>query len=281
MFDCLYYWLVAPIRGRIEDNPQRAPAFEIALTSPDWEVFTVRLYCDDKGQPEFFRLVISDLDREVIPAKHHPLIQWVGEHMLSSLRMTYSMDAALAIVPAFWTFIAKGQPHAAGIEVTNLPGPNQYNSQDTKNFFVHTIPIRELMRLYVDGIDPRIPIQYQFLSLYKIIENKFQKASKLDQKGLRTFLSPYVRTFADLGFAGEPATVLKNLRDSCAHIHTTERGGKKVLGVTHLNHKQAVLIDSVLPHLRVICAAAINERIEGKVALSTKIPDPPSFQTVS
>ena len=266
MYTCLYYWLIAPLRGGLEDTPDRQPAFTLNVHALDDKVYEIGLYCDPQGQPEFARLAIPELQSEAIPEAVLPLIQSIQEHLLSTLRLTFKSDAMLAQPSTVWSFIADGTPKQTKLVIQEFGGQT-YDPNKTKDLFIHTFNVRELIRLFVDGVDTRIPLQYRFLSLYKVLENRFRKQSRWDHKALAAILEPHKISFERLGFHGTPASTLHDLRDRCAHIKT----GKDVLGVTHLNLKEAARVESILPYLRATCATVINERADGKFALVTEV----------
>lgn len=266
MYSCLHYWLFAPLRGGLEDSPERLPAFTLNVHSLDGKVYAVSLYCDQHGQPEFARFVISDLASEAIPESVLPLIQSVKEHLLSALRLTFKPDLTFAEPSSIWSFISEGAPWLVKLRIDEFD-KGIYDPERTKDIFVHTFSIRELVRLYVDGLDKRIPLQYRFLSLYKILENRFRKKGHWDNEALANILEPHSSELARMGFRGKPAATLHDLRDRCAHIKT----GKDILGVTHLNLNEATRVERVLPYLRAVCAVVINDRADGKFALTTDV----------
>lgn len=266
MYSCLYYWLIAPLRGGLEDTPEREPAFTLPIHTIDKNEYEVALYCDAHGQPEFARLEIPKLQDKVIPEPMLPLIQSIREHLLSALRLTFKSDVMFAQPSTVWAFIEGDGIREVKLVIQEF-GEHIYDPQKTKDLFVHTFNIRELIRLFVDGVDTRIPLPYRFLSLYKILENRFRKQSRWDNEALADLLQPHAENFIKLGFRGTPASALHGLRDRCAHIKT----GKDVLGVTHLNLKEAARVESVLPYLRAICAVVINERSHGKFWLVTEV----------
>lgn len=270
MYTCLYYWLIAPLRGGVIDTPEREPAFVLTVHALDRKEYEVSLHCDEQGQPEFARCRVCNVESEAIPESLLPLLQLLKEHMLSSLRLTFRADAMLAEPSAVWAFVPEGGREEVKLHVQEF-GSTPYDPQKTKDIFALSFNIRELMRLYVDGVDVRIPLQYRFLSLYKLIENRFRKGGHWDKKSLAAFLEPFASHFIKQGFTGTPASVLHGLRDRCAHIKTGGNEEREALGVTHLNHAAAIRVEKVLPCLRAICAAVVNERADGKFALKTEV----------
>lgn len=270
MYYCLYYWIIAPLRGGIDDAPERVPAFLLSIQSLDQKTYELSLYCDKDGNPEFARCRIPDLESEVIPGAVLPLLQSLKEHLLSVLRLTYRSDVMLAQPSAAWSFIKNGQPAKVGLLIDAFGG-SKYEPENTRALFVHSFEYRELMRLFVDGIDDRLPLQYQFLSLYKLLELRFRTHGRWNKKDLASLLGRYAEDFKAHGFHGEPAAAVHELRDKCAHIRTGSKGKREVLGVTHLNLPEISRVERMLPVLRAVCASSINERVAGKFTLNSAV----------
>jgi len=270
MFDCFYYWVIDPIRRSLFDNPGRSPAFSVNIVHQNGKTYSFAVLCDDVGSPELLRCIIPDVSSEVIPAEDLPILQTLGEHFMSSLRITYKMEATYSSCPRIWNFIKKGQPHSLDVEINSFDN-RIFDADKTKSLFILSFEIRELIRLYCDGLDERLPIQYRFLSFYKIIENRFRPLGKWEDVALRELVSPYEKDFKELGLSMGADAALHAFRDKCAHIHTGSKGKEQVLGVTHLNHKEAVTAEKLIPIVRAICAVILNERAAGQFGFSIEV----------
>ena len=270
VYYCLYYWIIAPLRGGIVDTPERGPAFTVQVQPPDQKVYDLSLYCDKQGNPEFARCRLSNLENESLPETVLPLLQSLKEHLLSVLRLTYRPDVMFAEPGTVWTFINDGDPANFSLLIDEF-GSRSYDPEPTRNLFIQSFEVRELVRLYVDGVDARLPLQYQFLSLYKLLELRYRKNGHWNKKRLAELLGPYSKNFKGRGFRGEPAATLHGLRDKCAHIRTGSKGKREVLGVTHLNLPEVARLERILPVLRAACAVSINERVAGKFVLRTDV----------
>ena len=165
MHDCHYYWLFAPHRGGIVDSNERKPAFDIPVVLPDQTSHNLSLFCDLEGLPHFARLTIRSLPTEEIPVGLLPTLQAIKEHLLVVLRYTYRSDLVFAEPGALWSFTAAGDPARLSISVEDR-GRDSFDPQKARNFFFHSFPLRETFRLYADGEDKHIPLQYRFLSFY-------------------------------------------------------------------------------------------------------------------
>lgn len=180
MFTCYYYWLLAPNKGELKDDEHRRSAFTIVVQSPNVQDCELALYCDDSGCPEFFRLKIPGLASEQIPERFFQLLQVCREHMLSVLRMTYREDVMLGLVSTAYSFVPDGQAHSVGLRFEMLGDEPPFDSEAARNLFIHSLGVRHDLRLYLDGINAQIPLQYRFLSLFKMLENRLKTNDRWD-----------------------------------------------------------------------------------------------------
>lgn len=257
-FTCLYYWLVEPTRDTFLDTSEAQPAFEIPIES-DWGINKFALFVSGNGNPEYGRLTIPDLEEEKISEEFLPMIQAVKEHFLSILRITYYPDVTLFPRP-IWTFIEDISSYSIGLEIHKAASSN-FDIEKTKRLFIGSFPYREEIRLFIDGNDGRIPLQYRYLSLYKIIELHYRKQGQWHEDGLGLILGKYTSQLASLGIIKKPISHIHMLRDRCAHIKTGK--SKETFGVTQLNNKEATEVSKILPIMSDICIEIINERTNG------------------
>lgn len=262
---CSYYWIFEPIGGDIIDGSHRSPAFEIP-TLFKGRYYNFSLFCKENGAPEYARLIIPELDKEEIPEELLPLLQNLKEHLLSILRIFF--DREVQLFRPVWVFLPEGAPPKMHINITETLAQKKLDSETIRSLFVSSMDCREEIRLLADGIDERIPLQYRFLSYYKIIEKEFRAKGHWKSNLLERFLLKYLSLFQDAGFHTKPAPLLHEVRDKCAHIKTGTK--KEVIGVTHLNHKEAVRVERLLPILKDICIDLINEKVKGRFFLSGK-----------
>lgn len=269
-FTCYYYWIFAPHRGGISDSADLAPSFSIDVATPDKKMHSLALYCDQIGAPHFARLRIHALSSEEIPDWLLPTLQIIQEHLLAVLRMTFRSDTVLAEPGVIWNFVPSGEPPNLSVTIEGH-GYDQFDPEGAKNLFIHSMAIRETFRLYVDGNDARIPLQFRFLSFYKLLEMNFKEGGHWRHAAVHKLLDPFRAAFISLGHTKEPVKVLHDLRDRCAHIKTGRAQASETLGVTHLNHAAAVKVSKLLPVLRAVCATVLNDKAAGKFMLNTEI----------
>lgn len=263
---CLYYWLIEPLREEFQDTSESVPVFTIPVKyrdkgrAPD-RTCHLSVFIDAEGLPSYARFEIPGLTGETIPNEFSGLIHTVREHLLSIIRLTYHPDAALFPRP-FWSFVEENIPHSVGLKMTMFTGQLSFDAKRAKPVFEGTFKNREEIRLLIDGLDRHIPLQYRFLSFYKLIEFNFKKGGSWEEGDLEALFQSYQTNFQNIGVLKKPASYIHELRDKCAHIKTGKK--KEYMGVTHLNQKEAAEVEKVLPILADICINILNQKGEGK-----------------
>ena len=257
-FKCLYYCLVEPIKEFFLDTSEAQPGFEITIET-NWGDWIFALFISENGNPEYGRLTIPDLEEEKILDEYLPMLQVVREHFLSILRITYYSDVTLFPFP-FYNFFEDLSPYSTRLDFTKISG-QKFDIKKAKRLFVGSFPHREELRLFIDGNDGRIPLQYRYLSFYKIFELQFRKQGQWDEDGLEILLGNYTYQFTNIGIVKDPLSHIHMLRDKCAHIKTGK--SKESLGVTQLNHKEASSVYEILPMMSDICIDILNTRANG------------------
>lgn len=101
----------------------------------------------------------------------------------------------------------------------------------------------EIVRLLVDAHDLSIPLQYRYLSLYKILELQLKRGQVWDLDALdRCIQSSGIDAYRPLGVTRTSKRWIHELRDKCAHINNG-RGA----GVTSLDKETYTVILSAMP----------------------------------
>ncbi|MGA3107901.1 MAG: hypothetical protein ABSD99_00370 [Candidatus Bathyarchaeia archaeon] len=263
MKTCFIYYPLEPILEQYEDDENKTPAARITVKTREKD-YEVALFADEaNSRILFFRITVPNCAEEKIPEEDLSIVQSLKEHMLSVLRITYDNRATLWEIN-WWTFIEEGKPRRTGIAVKEFIG-GKPDFDNVRNVFVATHSIRNKLRLLTDARDPHIPLQYQYLSLYKLLESEFKSEGDFGTE-LNKFLDRFQEEFRNLRFSPR---LLRNyiheLRDRCAHVVV----GKGQAGVTQLSNKDALEVTNFLPLMIRICAIRISERY-GNLGFSIK-----------
>jgi hypothetical protein len=230
------------------------------------------LFADEHDNLEYALLKIPHLTGDKIPEELIPLIQVHSEHLLSVLRLTHGPEMNLHH-QGLRFFVDDGTSFNTNIDVSQIIGDSSFDPDRTREVFEGTFGHGEEIRLLVDSHDYRIPLQYRYLSLYKVLELAFKTGNKWEETKLKSFLNPYQGSFEQLKIASKPlANYIHELRDRCAHIHTGSTGRRQLVGVTELNQREAAKVAKILPILTDICVAVINERGAGKFVITPRRP---------
>src|SRR6266404_7059877 len=207
---CSYYWMLNPLPKRITDNESRTPSLEHRIKYKGKE-YKIAILSDDHGRPECIRLVIPDLPEKEIPEDLLPFMQLVREHMVTVLRLSYDPRVSLFDIH-FWTFQGDGSSPRADVEMESHYKP-VFDPAAVRACFAASINHREELRLLSNGANYDIPVQYRFLSLYKLIEKKFRHNGKWKQDELRKFVSKFEPDFRLKGINGNPLKAIHECRD--------------------------------------------------------------------
>jgi len=264
MMNCLYYWLIEPLVEDFLDTDKSVP-----ITS--WWIegvgkrLDLALFANDQRRLTYARLTIPQLDTEEIPESLLPMIEVLRQHLVSVLRLKYHRSCSL-FPSATWVFVEESKPYSYGLSFSDGRRIISYDIDEIKRLFIGSLAQRDEVRLLVNGMDSGIPLQYRFLSLYKVLELEFRKNGKLDTKAMKCFLEPYANDFLALSIPRSPLNYLIGLRDSCAHI-SKKNGDTIEMGVTELRRDQTFKVESILPLLLKICADVLNERSQGSYTI--------------
>lgn len=262
---CFYYWLVEHAINGFIDTSEKQPAFEIPIET-DWGEYKFSLFVSKNNIPEYGRLSINNLNEEIIPNEILPIIQMVKEHFLSILRTTYNGEVTLFPFP-FWTFVKNISSYSFGLEIQKF-SKDYFDIERAKRLFIGSFNHHDELRLFIDGYDKRIPLQYRYLSMYKIIELHYKKQGEWLINELEIFLQNYESRFLELNIQMKPKNYIALIRDKCAHIKTGRR--PEVIGVTQLNHEEALKVNEIIPIMSDICIDILNTRANGDYVVGKK-----------
>lgn len=257
MNTCYYYWIVEPLINEYEDDgnvkPSSSAVIKAGLKEYNVSFFTTqkRLY--------MIRIDIPNVLDETILETDMEMVQIIKEHILSVLRLTYDPKASLYPLQ-LWSFIEEGQKPNLHVKMNETIRTDfDPNIGNIRNAFVTTFPIMVQIKLLSDAQDKRLPLQYRYLSLYKLIEMELKKKGKWITE-YEQFVSSFEDEFRNLGIHMKPTNYIIRLRDRCAHIKT----GKDVLGITQLSNKDMIEIDRFFPLMTKICAKLISKKYPDK-----------------
>ena len=249
-----YYFFINPLKQVYKDGKKVKPRFTIPIKTAT-KTYEVSLF-STKNTVYMIRIMIPNLNEEKITEYDIKLVQMIKEHMLSVLKFTY--DNEISFFRPVWVFKDETEPPALKLKISEQINPKfEVNSENIKSTYCTTFQIRHQLRLLSDGQDSRIPLQYRFLSLYKLLELEFKNKSTFKKDELSNFLSKFEEEFKNLKISKRKLeNYIHEIRDKCAHI----KDSKETFGVTHLDQKSAMEVELFLPLFLKICSILLNEK---------------------
>lgn len=251
---CYYYLIVEPLQERYRDNANTKPISTrfIKIKSKKYKIS----FFMGGNRLSMIRIDIPDLSGKTIPEEERESIHILREHVLSVLRLNYDSEATL-FSHAFIVFRNKGLGPILSVKLTTKLHPNpslHLYIKNIRDIFLISFPLRVQTKLLSDAQDERLPLQYRYLSLYKLLEMECKKEGKWKQEFER-LVSKSETKFNGLGIKMKPQNYVHYLRDRCAHIKTN----REAYGVTQLSRKDMAEIRKFLPLMNEICTTALNE----------------------
>ncbi|TKC89382.1 hypothetical protein FAZ69_10580 [Trinickia terrae] len=260
----LWYWLVEPHRGGLNDTGRNAGLTQ-DVTFHDGSHLDVAVYLDEHAHPHFVRVRAFDAVDIYDTARFLDHVSVLAEHMLSVLKVTWSERTAY--VPLSF-FCQEAEDGTGASMLLQDMGERVFACDAARSLFVHTMEARQSLRLITDSLDPGIPAQYRYLSLYKFLEIRYRNdKDHWDWDALEAACAPQLEQFAALKLDRDLRGELEHLRDSCAHIKSG-KGNKRRLGVTALHPKARRELERFMPIMAEICRAVFNADMAGKVELN-------------
>lgn len=238
---CHRYYFIEPVDAKYRDDKHHPPitTFTVVTTT---KTYTMALF----GRPDqlrMFRIGVPDVMEQQESEEDLRMIQLLKEHMAAILRLTYDKDIRLAS-RTVWAYQSPTAPYRFNLDIEPVFISHPVNYDNIRNSFVSGFPLRHEVKLLTDALDENIPLQYRFLSLYKLLELRFKSEGQWRSDEYETFLKEFSDEWQALKIS--PRTLrnyIEDVRDRCAHVRTRS----DALGVTTLSNKDAVEINSVLP----------------------------------
>jgi hypothetical protein len=228
------YSLIVPVPERFDDRGD-APLTAISVQRPtgkNWEVAIL-------GTPttiQAVRITIPEIENETIKPEDFLSSIRLRSFVLDCIRINYDRNAAYLqhgeVIWAMWNLLEPDASPNFSIVVKEPLNPDyRVNVIGLAHLMAAPPVIRPLLHLLADGGDTRLPVQFRFLSLYKIIEIRYPVSTNAK---FNKFAAPFVPDFqAIFPQVKDVKTLigrLSILRNKCAHIKLTSGD----LGFSHI-----------------------------------------------
>jgi len=182
------------------------------------------------------------------------------DHTLAILKLTH--DASVDVLRwgedtiSIGAHDVNGKPELS-IRIAEIVGTQaEIATENIRKTLNATIAHRPLFKLLADAQTPRLPLQYRYLSLYKILELEFRVVGHWI--GLRELLAPYEADYKALNLSDRKLpNLIHEMRDKCAHI---KLGGNDSLGIIGLDGSDATIVNALVRLLYRIITNHLNSK---------------------
>lgn len=212
-----------------------------------------------KHRVELIRIATRNSDGN-LSAKQAEMVSKLVDHALAVLKIAYDVSVDLVrwgdSVISLGAHDVDGKP-SLNVQIDTIAGPpTEVAAGNICNLFGATLKNRPLIKLIADSQTPSLPLQYRYLSLYKILELEFRVAGRWI--GLRELLEPHSDEFKALKLCARPLlNAIHEMRDKCAHIKV---GGRDDLGILGLDSPDAQIVDGLVKFLRRILIDYLSKK---------------------
>jgi hypothetical protein len=254
MKTCYYYLIVEPLLDHYRDDANTKPT-STGLIKIKSKKYKISFFIGG-NRLSMIRIDIPNLSGKTVPEEDSESVHILKEHVLSVLRLNY--DSEVSFFPnAMMVFRKEGLGPIFSIKLKQTLKPNPslpLYIENVRDVLVDSFPLRVQTKLLSDAQDERLPLQYRYLSLYKLLEMECKKEGKWKQEFER-FVDKFEAEFKNLGIKMKPVNYIHYLRDRCAHIKIS----REAYGVTQLSRKDMAEIGKFLPLMIRMCTTSLNE----------------------
>jgi hypothetical protein len=251
------YCFLKPAPTRFDDNGE-SPLAVIPVertTGAVWEAAIL-------GTPSTIiaiRVTIPDIKDEKIEEEDFRRFLSLRTYLLDCIRIVYDPTAEYFRVGDnvvnTWNFLAPERKPQFAIEIQEPFNPDYRVNTEGLRLIISAVPfMRPFIHLIADGADPRLPIQFRFLSYYKIIEMHYRVTpNSRFTPFVASFLPDFQLIYPEITTTRDLCSSLTKLRNRCAHIKLASGD----LGYSHLEARPDDLAKA-LPIIGRMAIRAIN-----------------------
>jgi hypothetical protein len=170
------------------------------------------------------RISIPDVEDETIDPEDFRRVGRIQRYMLDCIRMIYDPNAeylSYADMPWIaWNFIDPNDGPDFALDIKHPLNPDyRLNTEGLKHLLGAQPKMRLIIHLMADSGKTTLPIQFRFLSCYKIIEMHYRVTPNKRFGVVATPVIPeFHAVYPDVSSVAHLCKRLSNLRNRCAHI---------------------------------------------------------------
>lgn len=237
---------------------------EICLLGKDQTIYAIRV-------------TIPALPDRLISKEEERKITALCEHMLGVLRLTYDLEADFVRYGETYIqmrgFREDGQKPNFRMKIWHeVFNGYKIDLDNVREVFCQTAKLRDIVRLCADALHGTLPLQYRYLTLYKLFEKHFRKNKNWRKSAFEQLLQPFEQEFRALDITKMTLfNFVIALRDKCAHVAV---GGEDNPGILGLESPNAKLVEAFMPLFWKIARHHINQTYSEvlEVSLFPRVP---------
>lgn len=223
------------------------------------------------------RVTIPSLPDNTVSKEEEQKITVLCEHMLGVLRLTYDLEADFIRYGNTYIqmrgFREDRQKPNFQMEIRHeVFSDYKINLDNVRAGFCQTAKLRALVRLCADALHGTLPLQYRYLTLYKLFEKDFRKNKQWRKSEFGKLIGTFEQEFRALNISEMKLfNFIIYLRDRCAHIAV---GAEDSPGILGLESGDAELVEAFMPLFWKIARQHINQTYSGvlEVSLFSRVP---------
>lgn len=157
----------------------------------------------------------------------------ITEFFVSMLRIFFDEKIALTQHAfRYGNLIEDGLPASLNIDISLHPRSLNLDANTISAFWHSDNELKDILRLYADALYPYLPVQYRFLSAFKILEHEYKVSRHKWRPSLDVLLSHFQGDYEKLDLSNMKfSNLLIHLRDKCAHIKLGNATELTIIGI--------------------------------------------------
>lgn len=264
-----FYMPLVPLREHYSDDGS-AVLLQSPVRASDGRIFEAAVI-GSSSDPLMIRISIFGLE-EIPPPEDIPKIDAIAEVMLSFLRIYYNNGVSLAEgYLRFANLIDETSPPTFKISTINSKTGITLDHNLLHAALNAPDEFKHILKLVSDSMYQYLPLQYRYLSLFKVLEYAFKTTRRQWSPKLETLFSYFQQEYVELGVSKKSMKGLFiDLRDKCAHIML---GETDYLGIVGISSQDTEVVRKFMPLLLKVVQKYVFEkyRLEGTAIRSTDV----------
>ncbi len=249
----LGYWLIEPLANHYIDRFDSVPDLTYQHHGRACEAIDLAVFLS--GNERYLRATVPNYspDGELVPEKDEEIFNVVNLAE-TIIRLSFNGEAKFydQVLVAMY---GSDDQHIFEISPNSNQARSAVNCDGFRTGMESAISSPEfstIYKLYVDANDFNIPLQYRYLSFYKILELTLKSGDRWDYSRLEHCIAiSKIEEHSPIGVARSAKNWIHELRDKCAHIKNGH-----LSGVTGLDTTAVSQLASAMPLInRLACAA--------------------------